>query len=165
MEKLELDMLGVYAYADASHARERELWRGFLSYALPAVMAYSAEAIDRCLSESIVYKVAELTAQGGSDVDTRDSMRCISALLAKEIGVSPEFALASFFEGEVPTKLYKIKSQVKIKGKKAKESKSEDAIIASWLAHLSRLQSDNKFLNQVERWKTWLYPVQKNRAS
>ena len=161
MEQLELDMLGVYAYADSSHARERELWRGFLSYALPVVMASSSESIDKCLSESIVYSVDELTARGGNGGDSHESMRCISALLAKELGVSPEFALASFFEGELPTKLYKIKIKPQKKGAKSKE---EDNVIASWLAHLAKLQSDNKFLNQVEKWRSWLHPTQKNKA-
>ena len=115
MEQLELDMLGVYAYADSSHARERELWRGFLSYALPVVMASNSEIIDRCISESIVYTVDELTARGGNGGDSHESMRCISSLLAKELGVSPEFALASFFEGKLPTKLYKIKVNPKKK--------------------------------------------------
>lgn len=162
MEQLELDMLGVVAYADSAHARERELWRGFLSYALPVVMSSSSEMIDQCLTESIVYQVEELTASGGVG-DTRSSMRCISTMLAKEIGVSPEFALASFFEGDVPTKFYKIKpSKNRKKGLKPKQ---EDAVIATWLAHLARIQGDNKFLNQVERWKSWLHPDHKNMAS
>lgn len=168
MEKLELDMLGIYAYADAAHARERELWRGFLSYALPVVMASSSEAIERCLMESIVYQVEELTARGGVDVGAHESMRCISALLAKEIGVAPEFALASFFEGDLPTKLYQIKKNPIKKRAKAKaksKAKEEDAVIASWLAHLAKIQGDNRFLNQVEKWKTWLYSTQQSRAS
>jgi hypothetical protein len=161
MEQLDIDMLGVYAYADSAHARERELWRGFLSYALPVVMSSNSDFIDKCLSESIVYHLEELTAKGGVGVDSHESMRCISALLAKEIGVSPEFALASFFEGEVPTKLHKMKLSHKKKSTKVKE---EDQVIAMWLAHLGQIQGDSKFINQVERWKSWLYPIQKNKA-
>ena len=161
MEELDLDKISIFAYADASHARERELWRGFLSYALPVVMSANSAFIDRCLSESIVYQVDELTARGGDDVDYHESMRCISVLLAKEIGVSPEFGLASFFEGELPTKLYKIKGKPTKRGANAKK---EDHVISVWLAHLSKIQADNQFLNKVERWKTWLTPWQKDRA-
>ncbi len=164
MEQFELDMLGVYAYADSAHARERELWRGFLSYALPVVMSSSSEAIDKCLTESIVYHVDELTVRGGDEVDTHESMRCISAQLAKEIGVPPEFAVACFFEGELPTKLYKIKSRSH-KHKKGLKAREEDHVISGWLEHLSALQSDNRFLNKVEKWKTWLYTTQKIKAS
>lgn len=161
MEQLDLDMLGVYAYTDSSHARERELWRGFLSYALPVVMSTNSSFIDSCLTESIVYHLDELTARGGHDVDYHESMRCISVMLAKEIGESPEFGLASFFEGELPTKLYQIEKKPKKKGKKGKQ---EDQVIAHWLSHLARIQKDNKFLTQVEKWKTWLTPWQPEKV-
>jgi hypothetical protein len=156
MEQLELDVLGVYAYADSAHARERELWRGFLSYALPIVMASNPESMSRCLAESIVYHFDDLTASEGTTMDAHEAVRCISTQLAKEIGVPPELALASFFEGQLPSKLYKTKL---LSSKKRTREKNENSVISSWFSHLVRLQSDNRFLNKVENWKSWLGPV------
>jgi hypothetical protein len=162
MEKLDIDTLGLYAYADAANARERELWRGFLSYALPVVMSMSPKAIDQCLSEAVVYHMEELTARGDASAPPTESIRCISIILAKEIGVSPEFALAAFFEGELPTKLFRMKVQSK---KKSAKLKAEDNVIANWLLQVSKLQTDNKFLNQVEKWKIWLGDLLEAKAS
>ena len=155
METLEIDLLGIYAYADSSLARERDLWRGFLSYSLPIILAFPGHYVDKIISESIVYHLDELVAKGGVDAGIHNSVRCVSTILAKEIGVSTEFALAAFFEGELPTKMIKIKSTPKKKGAKAKE---EDTTIAAWLSQLGKIQGDNKFINKVEQWKDWLKP-------
>ena len=153
MEKLDLDLTGVSAYSDASHARDRELWRGFISYALPLVLAHDVDHLEKYLAEAVVYSFEELTAKGNENATQSEAIRCISTLIAKEIGVSPEFALASFYEGEVPTKLYKIKSKPI---KKSVRAHQEDKMIGAWLADLAKLQEDKKFLNTVETWKKWL---------
>lgn len=155
MDQIELDMLSVTAYSDASHARDRELWRGFLSYALPVVMAFDTVSIEKYLAEAVVYNFEELTIKGGGQASKTEVLRFISALLAKEIGVPPEFALASFFEGEVPTKLYKIHN---LPAKKKKKTRQEDAMIGAWLACLAKVQSDKKFIKNAEKWRHWLEP-------
>ena len=153
MEKLDLDLTGVSAYSDSSHARDRELWRGFLSYALPVVMAHDVENLEKYLAEAVVYSFDELTAKGSENASQAEVIRCISTLLAKEIGVPPEFALASFYEGEVPTKLYKIKYKPL---KKSVKVHQEDKMIGGWLADLAKVQEDKKFIKTVETWKKWL---------
>ncbi len=161
MEKMELDTMSIYAYCDTSHSRDRELWRGFLSYALPVVMSVSSTQIERCLAESVVYHLHELTARGGDDTDVHEAMRCISVLLAKEIGVEAEFAAASFFEGEVPTKLHTPAYKA---FKKKKKGKTEDDLISAWLKRLAQIQSENSFVNKVEKWKGWLVPLENNKV-
>ncbi|APJ03981.1 hypothetical protein [Silvanigrella aquatica] len=153
MEQLDLDLTGVSAYADSSYVRDRELWRGFLSYALPVVMAFDAENLEQDIADSVVYSFEELTAKGGKRISQYENLRCISTMLAREIGVPPEFALASFFEGEVPTKLYKIKYKPV---KRAVKSSHEDKMIGGWLADLAKVQDDKKFIKAVEKWKSWL---------
>ena len=74
-------------------------------------------------------------------------------MLAKEIGVPPEFALASFYEGGVPTKLYKIKYKPI---KKSVKVHNEDKMIGGWLADLAKIQEDKKFIKAVEKWRSWL---------
>ncbi|BBH53407.1 hypothetical protein [Fluviispira sanaruensis] len=154
MDKNDLDMLSISAYADSSHARDRELWRGFLSYALPVVMAYDPSKIDKNLAEAVVYSLHELTVKTGKSSSKAELLRSISILLAKEIGVSQEFALASFFEGEMPaTRLYKINYRPM---KKSAKVHQEDALIGGWLADLAKVQSDKKFLKTVEKWRKWM---------
>jgi hypothetical protein len=153
MEQLDLDLTGVSAYSDSSHARDRELWRGFLSYALPVVMAFDTESLEKNLADAVVYSFEELTAKGDKDASQPEILRCISTLLAKEIGVPPEFALASFYEGEVPTKLYKIKYKPIRKSSKVHQ---EDKMIGGWLSDLARVQEDKRFIKTVEKWRTWL---------
>ncbi len=153
MEKLDLDLTSISAYSDASHARDRELWRGFLSYALPVVMAYEAENLEQQLADAVVYSFDELTAKANDSASSGEVIRCISTLLAKEIGVPPEFALASFYEGAVPTKLYKVKYKSL---KKSAKVHQEDKMIGNWLADLAKVQEDKKFIKTVENWKKWL---------
>ncbi|MGY3804803.1 hypothetical protein ACWNT8_12105 [Pigmentibacter ruber] len=153
MEKLELDLTGVSAYSDPSHARDRELWRGFLSYALPVIMANEVENLEQQLADAVVYSFEELTTSVGESASKEEIIRNISTLLAKEIGVPPEFALASFYEGEVPTKLYKVKYRTMKKSAKAHQ---EDKMIGTWLADLAKVQEDKKFIKMVENWKKWL---------
>lgn len=153
MEQLDIDLTGVSAYSDSSHARDRELWRGFLSYALPVVMSFDSENLEKYLADAVVYSFEELTVKGDSNATQPEILRCISTLLAKEIGVPPEFALASFYEGEVPTKLYKIKYKPTRKSAKAHQ---EDRMIGGWLADLAKVQEDKKFIKTVEKWRTWL---------
>jgi hypothetical protein len=153
MEQLDLDLTGVSAFSDSSHARDRELWRGFLSYALPVVMACEPSHLEQYLADAIVYSFDELTAKGNNNASQPEIIRCISTLLAKEIGVPPEFALASFYEGEVPTKLFKIKH---VHLKKSMKAAQEDKMIGTWLADLAKVQDDKKFIKLVEKWKAWL---------
>jgi hypothetical protein len=161
MEDLELDMTGVYAYADTSHARDRELWRGFLSYVLPSIIPCDPEILEKNLAQAVVYSFAELSigvhktknkeksgTQGQGDV-----LRRISAMLAKEIGISAEFALASFYEGKVPTKLYRLKQRPL---KKSSKVHKEDAMIARWLSSFSRVQADKKFIKLTQKWHQWM---------
>lgn len=152
MEQPELDMVGVYAYADHAHARDRELWRGFLSCALPLIIAKSNDDTDKIISAAMVSELTELTLKGGSEADVGERVRYISAMLAKEIGVSSEFALASFFDGEAPTKLHKV--NLRRRGKRVQEH-DENTMIALWLEHLGRMQNDKKFARTIENWKSW----------
>lgn len=153
MEQLDLDLTSISAYADSSHSRDRELWRGFLSYVLPLVMSYDSGSLEQDLADAVVYSFEELTAIGGRDATQYENLRCISALLAKEIGVPPEFALASFYEGEIPTKLYKMKYK---SVKKNTKINNEDKMIGGWLSDLAKIQEDKKFVKLVEQWKAWL---------
>lgn len=153
MEQINLDMVSVYAYADASHARERELWRGFLSYALPVVMSFNVEEFDKFLFEAVVDSLEDLKPHSGNQIDILQSIRCISVLLAKEINVSPEFAFAAFYDGNTTTRTYQVKSSPTKKSMKIHE---EDALIGGWLSTLSQMQEEEKFKGTVEKWKSWL---------
>lgn len=150
-----LDMTGVYAYTDSSYARDRELWRGFLSYVLPTVIQYTSENIDHEISGAVVYSTDELTIKipQTSGFEHGQAIRLISTFIAKEIGVPPEFALASFYEGKLPTKLYSFKPTPI---KKKRQAQKEDKLIAGWLVNFAKVQTDKSFLNKTEKWMTWI---------
>lgn len=155
MEQIDLDMVSVYAYADAAHARERELWRGFLSYAIPVIMSFNVEEFDKFLFEAVVDSLEDLKPQNGGRMDLLQSIRCISVLLAREINVSPEFAFAAFYDGNTVTRTYQVKGK---SGKKTLKPHEEDALIGQWLSNLAGMQDDERFKGTVEKWKNWLIP-------
>jgi hypothetical protein len=113
------------------------------------------EVVDQFLAQSVVSEFEKLTACGGVESGVQNSIRCISVLLAKEIGVEGEFALAAFFDGNLPTKVHPI-SRFHIKNKTKKRIKKEDDLISNWLIRLASIQSSNRFLNELERWKSWI---------
>lgn len=166
-----LDVTGVYAYADSSYERDRELWRGFLSCVLPIILPHSSDTIDQIIIESLAESVEDLSSRGltagttgtkkldpvvkpRDDTGQGHAIRGISVHIAKAIGVPPEFALASFYNseysGEMSTKLHKIhhksfKKQILIL--------KEENMINDWLANFDKIRTDKQFLDIVEAWK------------
>ena len=159
MEKIDLDKIGVYAFADKSHARDRELWRGFLCYALPTLFGKTMDDIEVMIAKAIVHQLEELTEKKPNENEDY-YLRVISMKLAKEIGVSPEFGLSAFFEGDLPTKTFAVKlTSPKYKRKsKKKNFNHEDAMIGTWLSHLAQIQSDARFMQKAEEWRGYLFP-------
>jgi len=157
MEAINLDMVTVYAYADSAHARERELWRGFLSYALPVVMSFHVDEFDSILFESVVNSLEDLKPHEEDQMDIFQSIRCISVLLAKEINVTPEFAFAAFYDGQTPSRTYQVKKGRSVSGK-AMKPQEEDELIGQWLSSLAHRQDDEAFKNTVNKWKSWFVP-------
>lgn len=152
MEFITFDSLSVCAYADAAHTREKELWRGFLSYSLPSLLALESSLIDEILSKSIVYNLDDLKVSAGQRPEETESFRAISGLLAQHIGLSIEFGIAAFLDGHMPTKLHKLNT----KNSSRKKIKKEDNLIARWLLNLSKVSQDRRFLNACEQWRSWL---------
>ncbi len=150
MDIVTLDLMGVYAYSDSSHARERELWRGFLSYALAHSLDLSVTLLDKLLAEAVVVEFNKLTVRGGGSSGIHESLRCISAMVAHEIGVSSEFAVASFYEGAPPTKLHRLPRK-----RSSSAPRKADVILRKWLVDFSKIQNNSSFLQHAELWKTW----------
>lgn len=149
------DLLGIYAYADTSHARDRVLWRGFLSSVLSFIFPQHIDNIDIFITNSLTQDIDELVKHAieGSD----HAMRTISTNIAESIGVPFEFALASFYDEEcdinLSTKLYKF-NYIPVK-KHTKESQ-EESMISEWLTRFNEVCNEKKFIVYIEMWKDLL---------
>ncbi|MBX9703255.1 MAG: hypothetical protein K2X39_03795 [Silvanigrellaceae bacterium] len=152
---MDYDLMMLYLYADSSYLRPRELWRGFLGYSLPILLSAEEAMIEKHLSQSVVYNLVELTAKSGENANKKEVIRFTSMALAKEVGEHQEFGLASFFEGNLPTKFYKTKPSLFFNRKK-KNDIQEDNIVAKWLQHLSKIQENPEFIRKTEEWSLWL---------
>ena len=149
-----VDLTGVYAYADSSHARDRELWRGFLGCILPVILPNHTDIIDEMISNSLVDSIEDLVIKRDFLTQERHAIHIISTHIAKAIGVPPEFALASFYNceygGKMPTKLYKFHYKPV---KKKTLLLQEDNLIGKWLVNFEKMRTDKQFLDFIEIWK------------
>ncbi len=156
-KKSQIDMTSLYAYADPSHARDRELWRGFLGSVLPVLMPQHAENIDDFILSSLVERVEDLVLKGDFSKAKLPVMRKISAHIAESIGVSAEFALAAFYDSEedvnLPTKLYKFHN---FPVKKHIKDTQEENMIGVWLERFHQVSNEKSFLTDVDTWKDLL---------
>lgn len=154
---IKIDLTSVYAYADPAHARDRELWRGFLGSVLPLLLPQHAESIDDFIMDSLTESIEDLVIEEHFDDNGLHAMRLISAHIAESIGVSLEFALASFYDSEydinLPTKLYKF-HYIPVK-KHIKETQEEN-MINTWLMRFHKVCNEKSFLGYIEMWKDWL---------
>lgn len=152
-----LDLTYLYAYIDQAHARDRELWRGFLSCVLPTVLSCDNTVIEQIISDSLTDSIDDLTNINLSQIEN-GSIRHISAYIAKAIGIHQEFALASFYDcdyvGNMPTKVYKFNYKP---SKKQVYLLQEEHMIADWLKSFEKLQTDKEFLHILESLKEHLY--------
>lgn len=150
----DLDLTGLYAYMDVSHARDRELWRGFLSCVLPSILPYHSDVIDNFLTDALVESAEDLAISGNFSQTQNHAVRTISAHIAQAIGVPTEFALASFYNcdyaGFMPTKLYQFHYK---QPKKQTLLLQEENMVQNWLANFEYIRSDKQFLDFIETMK------------
>lgn len=159
MDKIELDHISLYAFADQSHARDRELWRGFLCYALPTLFGKTMDDMEELISRAVVSQLEELTNKKKSSKEDF-YLRVVSTQLAKELGIAPEFGMSAFFDGDTPTKTHVVKlvsGPIKSRKSKKKPQNNEDAMIGTWLSHLTKIQNEDYFLRKVAEWHSILF--------
>jgi len=152
-----IDITRVYAYLDASHARDRQLWRGFLSCVLPHILPQHSENIDKFIIDSLVDEAEELIENKANLTQINRAVHTISTFIARSIDVSEELALAAFYDNEynvnMPTKLYKFHH---IPVKQHTKIAQEENMVEMWIQRFHQVCHKRKFISYVEIWKDWL---------
>lgn len=143
----QLDLMTLYAYADRSHAGERESWREFLSYLVPVLFQMDGAEIAQLLDEAMTDSTDELSSNFESS-SPKDIMREISGEIAEALNLQREFGLAAFLEGEHhPSRVYPLKK---------KKSKKENEETSRWMMDFSRIQTDPDFEGRLAELKNRL---------
>ena len=145
-----IDLVSISAYSDKHYRYDRELWRSFLGYTTPKILPLKQIAFETAVKSAVVDQLAALVSKNKNTFSLNEKIRSLSISLAEEISSNPNFGLASFFEGKLCTKHYKV-----LKPKKISRAMREDFMLATWLSEFHTLKKEKKFLKKVALWKTW----------
>ena len=146
---MNVDSLTLYAYADKSQSRERELWKRFLKLLLPVLLEADAgevaEVFDEAVVDSVDAILEPLSGETASLQSAGELVRVISGTLALALGLPAEFGLSAFLESNLPTRIHAARaSAVRV---------TDQELITRWLGRFSRIQSDDDFLEMAADWK------------
>jgi hypothetical protein len=146
---MNVDSLTLYAYADKSQSRERELWKRFLKLLLPVLLEADADEVAEVFDEAVVDSVdaimEPLSGKTASLQTAGELVRVISGTLALALGLPAEFGLSAFLESNPPTRIHAARaSAVRV---------TDQELITRWLGRFSRIQSDDDFLEMAADWK------------
>ena len=145
---MNLDLLTLYAYSDRVHAKDRELWRGFLSFLLPVLLEIESAEIDRLVEAALSRSAEDVLAQLSEPSTPQSVLRVISAQLAQTLDLPAEMGIACFLEINVPTRAHLVKpSSLKIK---------DETVVARWLNRFTKAQHHEEFAEMVALWKEQL---------
>lgn len=150
---MHVDSLTLYAYADKSQSRERELWKRFLKLLLPVLLEADADEVAEAFDDALVDSVEAIVEPLSGKVQTLQTagelVRVISGTLALTLGLPAEFGLAAFLESNPPTRIHAARA--------AALRITDEELITRWLGRFSRIQNDDDFLEMAADWKERLH--------
>ena len=145
-----IDLISVSAYTDKHYRQDRELWRSFLGYTAPKILPLKQIDFENAVNSAIVDDLDILFVKNDNPTSLNEKIQSLSMSLAHDISSNPNFGLASFFEGKLCTRHYRV-----LKRKKISPALREDLLLATWLGEFNALKKEKKFLRKVALWKTW----------
>lgn len=142
---MRVDLLTLYAFSDKVHAKQRELWRGFLALVLPLLLEYDASEFERLLESAQCRSIEELRASLDTPQNPSQLIWFISGSFAEVLGFEPELGLAAFLDVELPTRMHAA-------GRRSSAAKDE-TMISHWLKAFRVMQQRPEFLEMTSEWK------------
>ena len=153
---MNVDALTLFAYADKSQQRERELWKRFLLLLLPILLEADGDELAEVFDEAACDDVETALAHA-ADLSTPAALvRVISGALALSLGLAAEFGIASFVESNPPTRIYAQNSRAL--------RLTDDELMGRWLGRFTRIQDDDEFLGMAADWKERMHALLKGEA-
>ncbi|MBM3381489.1 MAG: hypothetical protein FJY29_03515 [Betaproteobacteria bacterium] len=142
---MRVDMLTLYAFSDKAHAKQRELWRGFLALVVPVVVELDPSEFERLLESSQCRSVEQMLKAVDEPEDLSQLIWSVSGQFSEILGFEPELGLAAFLDVSLPTRVHSI-------GLAQSDSK-DNAVITGWLKSFREVQQRPEFLEITQEWK------------
>jgi hypothetical protein len=140
-----VDLLTLYAFSDKTHAKQRELWRGFLALVMPILLECDASDFERILESAQCKSVEDMLNAVENPKTAVQLVWSMSGTFAEALGFESELGLSAFLDVELP-------SRVHIFGNTGSKVK-EDAIVTHWLRAFRAVQQRPEFLEITVEWK------------
>ena len=142
---MNVDSLTLYAYADKSQARERELWKRFLHLLLPVLLEVDADEMSEIFDDAAVDSAEVIIETATSLSDAPKLVRVVSGALALSLGLPAEFGFAAFLDSNPPTRIHAPRAKLL--------RLTDEELMTRWLARFTRIQDDDEFLQMAADWK------------
>lgn len=142
---MRVDLLTLYAFSDKAHAKQRELWRGFLALIMPVLLECDASEFERLLENAQCRSLEQLLSSIDAPKTAGELIWSVSGQFSEILGFEPELGLSAFLDVTLPTRVHAI-------GQTQSQSK-ENATVGLWLKSFRDLQQRPEFLEITQEWK------------
>lgn len=142
---MRVDLLTLYALSDKAHAKQRELWRGFLALVMPILLEYEASEFERMLESAQCRSVETMLSAVDAPADVGQLVWSVSGTFAELLGFEAELGLAAFLDVNLPTRIHAVGGGL--------SAGKDEAIISHWLKAFREIQQRPEFLEITAEWK------------
>jgi len=143
--RVRVDLLTLYAFSDKTHAKQRELWRGFLALVMPILLECEAADFERILESAQCRSIESMLEHVEAPETPAHLVWSISGTFAELLGFESEFGLAAFLDVNLPTRVHSVGSGL--------SSTRDDVVVTHWLKSFRDIQQRPEFLEITNEWK------------
>jgi hypothetical protein len=142
---MRVDLLTLYAFSDKAHAKQRELWRGFLALVLPVLIELDPSEFERLLENAQCRSMEQMLKAVDEPEDLSQLVWSISGQFSEILGFEAELGLAAFLDVSLPTRVHSIGL--------SQASSKDNALVTGWLKAFREIQQRPEFLEITQEWK------------
>lgn len=142
---MRVDLLTLYAFSDKAHAKQRELWRGFLTLIMPVLLECEASEFERMLESAQCRSVEQMIQSIDEPKTVGELIWAVSAQFADVLGFEPELGLSAFLDVSLPTRVHAV-------GFSHSQNK-DNLVVGLWLKAFRDIQQRPEFVEIINEWK------------
>jgi hypothetical protein len=142
---MRVDMLTLYAFSDKTHAKQRELWRGFLALVMPVLLECEAAEFERLVETAHCRSIEELLQALELPKSPSELVWVISGQFSDALGFEPEFGLSAFLDVSLPTRVHTVP--------RGQTANRENVVVGLWLKAFRDIQQRPDFLEITQEWR------------
>ena len=140
-----VDLLTLYAFSDKTHAKQRELWKGFLLLVMPVLLEAEGLEIERVLESAQCRSIETMISAVDAPTSVEQLMWSISGTFAELLGLEPELGLSAFLDVNLPTRVHSIGGGL--------QGTRDEVLVSQWLRAFRDVQQRPEFLEITTEWK------------